>query len=82
MRVSCEVLLMPIYMQLHKKLERTCELKMPELARLAGMVPPSAPLKLMLRYTGLPNALLGRTSAPLPHKGWWLILSVVLCNNF
>lgn len=45
------------------------------------MVPPSAPLKLMLRYTALPKALLGRTSAPLAQEGKWITFSVVLCNK-
>ena len=56
-------------MQSHEKLLRTCAENMPDVARLAGMVPPSAPLKLMLRYTALPKALLGRTSASLAQEG-------------
>ena len=56
-------------MQRGDEMGPTCALKMPEVARLAGRVPPSAPLKLMLRYTAAPKALLcGRTSAPLEQE--------------
>lgn len=52
---------------------------MPEVCRLPGMVPPSAALKLMLRYAMLPKALLERTSAPLAQEGF--MFSVVLSNK-